>query len=144
MAGNIGTSMIITGGLHVEPAEPGKALIGLLTSHFSLYLDEIPPTPPVVVTGGGGPYPGPAWNKVSDIRTFYQKLDPEMHLLTPDQLERFRPRIAVTLRFKIGDYEVEKIFSVAKRFEGQTVKIFRIFNATVNKMRAWITNLRNT
>jgi len=131
MAGIV-TTKIITGGLGIG----FKACEGLITTHFSLYCRPI--TPPVPPTGGGGgPYPGPAWNKVDNIQNFYQ---PVKDIYDPDAM--YKTKKQVILKIDIGNIHVEKIYLVPIQRADTLVTVLNVLNVTRARINVGISRLR--
>lgn len=131
MAGEV-TTKIITGGLGVG----FKACEGLITTHFSLYcLPVVPPVPPV--GGGGGPYPGAAWNKVDNIQNFYQ---PVKDIYDPDRT--YKTKKQVIIKVDLGNIHMEKIYLVPIQRADALVAVFNVVNVTRARISAGVKNLR--
>lgn len=138
MAGSLATTSIITKGL-----TGGSACSGLITARFSLYVHEeivIPPKPPVE-GGGGGPYPGPAWNKVSNIHQFFKPVPDHLqpYVIPRDQeANYFRKNTVVTFRVKFGETVTEKTYVVPHKRRQAVVRIFKLIDATRSKVAVTI------
>lgn len=137
MAG-LATTRIITGGLGVNV----KACEGLITTHFSLYCRPVVRAP--VVSGGGGPYPGAAWNKVDDISNFFQ---PVQDVYDPTKIYKTKKQVVIKVDF--GTFHMEKIYLVPVQRADALVKVLNVINATrlqininVKKMRRILHNIK--
>lgn len=139
MAGSFATTSIITKGLH-----KGPACTGVITSRFSLYCNVAPPVVvPPPPSGGGGPYPGSAWNKITDIHDFFTPTKEQVYEVPRDQeADYFRKNLTITLRVKLGDTNVEKVYSVPEKRVSSTVRVFNMMNATQARMAVTIRNVK--
>lgn len=135
MPGNFTTTAIITKGLHCGPA-----CQGIITTRFSVYCKQKIVTPSG--GGGGGPYPGPAWNKFDSAQDIYTPVEPEVLIPWEDLPDPLRKHVIVTLKIDIGDIHVEKIYKVAEKRRGAVVKIFNMLDVTQSRMSATITGLK--
>jgi hypothetical protein len=131
MAGIV-TTKIITGGLGVG----FKACEGLITTYFSLYC--VPVAPPVPPTGGGGgPYPGPAWNKVDNIQNFYQ---PVKDIYDPDAMYKTKKQVIIKVDF--GTFHMEKIYLVPIQRADTLVAVLNVLNVTRARINIGVSKLR--
>jgi hypothetical protein len=141
------TKVLITKGCHLGPATNGMITGG---RRFHLYVQR--PEPRKNRAFGGGPYPGPAWNKVDDINKFYQPVNqrttresaeiPFYHLPVERESEFFAKRINVVMKISLGEKEVEKIYSVNERWEKSAVRIVEMINSTYDKMMPIVENIK--
>jgi hypothetical protein len=136
--GTIATTAIITNGL-----DCGPACAGVLTGPFSLYCDVVV-IPPPNLGGGGGGYPRAAWNKFDSVQDFYQPTVNQYYQVPRDkEANFFRKYINVTLKINIGELKVEKTYRVPEKRAHITINIFNLLNATQEKYKTTITNLKN-
>ena len=131
--GNFTTTAIITKGLHCGPA-----CQGIITTRFSLYCKQVIIKPP----GGGGPYPGPAWNKIDDITQFYKKYEQPVLVPQDQEAELLRKHTIVTLSINIGSIHVEKTYKVADKRRNVVVKIFNLLDVTQSRFSSTISGLK--
>lgn len=140
MVGSFATTSIITKGLH-----KGPACTGVIMSRFSLYCNIAPPVviPSPPKGGGGGQYPGSAWNKITNIHDFFKPTKEQLYDVPRDQeADYFRKNLTITLKVKLGDTSVEKIYKVPEKRVSSTVRVFNMMNATQARMVATIRNMR--
>ncbi len=147
MPGSFATTAIITKGLY-----GGSACKGLITTNFSLFCNI---TPPQAGSGGGGPYPGIAWNKFEQHQDIYTPVE-QPFLPREQEAELIRRKLTIVLRIDIKDIHIEKIYVVAEKRHGSIIKIFNLINVTqkrfllaiygikiiATKAKAIITNLK--
>ena len=120
MSIGIGGQKIITKGLGVGY----KACDALITTHFSLYCRDVePPTPPV---GGGGPYPGNAWNKFDSAWDVFQPVDKDYY--DPDKV--FKTKKEIVLKMKFGEKTLERTYLVPIQRAKMIVKVINVINAS--------------
>jgi len=114
---------IITHGLGINH----KACDGIITTHFSLYCQdvEVPPT-----GGGGGPYPGKAWNKFDNAWDIFKPVDKDHY--DPDKIYKVKKQ--VILKMRMGDVEIEKIFLVPINRTKIVVKVLSIVERGYKKV----------
>ncbi len=118
MAIGLAGKKIITHGLGVNY----KACQGIITTHFSLYC--VPVQPPV--GGGGGPYPGTAWNKFDSAQDIFQPVDQDRY--DPERLYKIKQRVVVRIDFK--NFHIEKIYLVPIERARIIIKVCNMFNVT--------------
>lgn len=142
--GSVATTAIITKGLTCGhgPLDPCKH--GLITSPFSLYCTV---TPDLAKEGGGGPYPRDAWNKFNpgEIQDFYQPVPEEQQFYVvprEKEAEYFRRHKIITMRIKLGDYEVEKEYSVPESRARVIVKALNVVDATRSNIKVTASNIK--
>jgi hypothetical protein len=141
--GGVATTAIITKGLTCGHGPLAPCRHGLITTPFSLYC-SVAPTPPAI-SGGGGPYPRDAWNKLNpgDIKSFYQPVPEEYYLVPRDQEERyFRRHKVVKIVVKLGEFTAEKEYSVPERKAASIVKVFNLIDATKQHIDVAVTNVK--
>lgn len=139
-------SGIITKGLGLP------ACNNMIINYFSLTLSvEITPPQPPVTGGGGGPYPGPAWNVVSPgtIQNFYKPYSAEyqQYYLMPQVKKR-----VISIRINFKGREIERVYEVSDRqADAATVVVngvttlqqrIKVMVSSVKRMSPTITNLR--
>lgn len=130
---------ILTGGLGYD------ACNGLITSKFNLWCGiEVVVIPPK--SGGGGPYPGDAWNKFApgEIHNFYQPVPSEQqyYVVPRDQEARyFRRHKHVIIKFKMDSFTVEKEYSVPERRAKVVVSVLRLLNNTRERINVGVSHL---
>ncbi len=126
MSIGIAGQKIITGGLGVNY----NACEGIITTHFSLYCQDVvvPPEPPK--GGGGGPYPRDAWNKFDSAWDLYKPVENDNY--NPDKIYKVKRQII--LRIKMGDFKVEKIFLVPIQRSKVIVKVLRFADVTISRI----------
>lgn len=127
------TKKIITGGLGIG----FKACEGLITTHFSLYCQDVP-RPDVHFDMGGGPYPGAGWNKIDDIQNFFQPVEKDIY--DPNRI--YKTKKQVILRIDLGNIHVEKIYLVPIQRADFIVKVLNIVNVTRAKISITIKKMR--
>lgn len=139
MAIGIAGKKIITHGLGVNY----KACQGIITTHFSLYC--VPVQPPT--GGGGGPYPGAAWNKFDNAQDIFQPVDQDRY--NPEKLYKIKQRVVIRIDFK--NFHTEKIYLVPMERARIIIKVANIFNVTrdminisVKKVRRVLHNIKVT
>lgn len=140
--GGIATTAIITKGLTCGHGPLDPCRHGLITTPFSLYCSVAPPAP--IVNAGGGPYPRDAWNKLNpgDIKNFYQPVPQEYYIVPRDQEERyFRRHKAIKITFKMGEFVVEKEYSVPEKRANVVIKAFNFIEATKQHIDVAVTNI---
>lgn len=121
---------------------PGIITFGLGGDHNDLLLSNTFNLGPLVIqmfyppSSGGGGYPGPAWNKVSNISNFYKPVE----TLRYTQLEN---KIAVSVKVTFKDKAVEKIYLVTPRQHNMLVSVLNIFNINMNRFSVMVKGLRN-
>ena len=122
-------SKIITHGLG-----PGnKACEGLITTHFSLYCIEITIKP----GGGGGPYPGSAWNKIDNINDFYTPV-PDHY--DPNNTYKVKKQVIITV--KLGNINVEKIYLVPINRTKIIINVLNLLNITKERINISVKNIK--
>jgi len=127
---------IITKGLH-----GGPACEGLITAHFSLYCVSVAPPPPAPSVGGG-PYPGAAWNKVSDIQNFFKRVEQPYYL--PHQHDKdLIHKKRIILKIDMGDIHVERNYIVSANRADILVKVLKVVNSSVHGIAARAKNVKN-
>jgi len=109
---------IITHGLGVNY----KACQGIITTHFSLYCVPVQPPP----AGGGGPYPGAAWNKFDSAQDIFQPVDQDRY--DPEKLYKIKQRVVIRVDFK--NFHTEKIYLVPIERARIIIKVCNMFNVT--------------
>ena len=119
--------VIITKGL-----SGGPACQGLITANFSLMCKEVQIPP---VSGGGGPYPGPAWNKVSDITKFYDPV--EQRYYQPSD------KVALSITVAYKEQTIERIYLVTKKRRDMIVSIVNILNTTIQRIKIGVSQVKN-
>lgn len=135
--GTFATTSIITGGLDCTPG-----CIGLITSRFSLFCQELPPPKD---DGGGGPYPANkgAWNQVQDIGDFYKPVEEQPFIVPLDQeADYFRRNKQVVLKIKFAHIEVEKIYMVPEQRRKAIVTVFNLLDVTRLRVIATVAKLK--
>jgi len=100
--------------------------------YVTVVVEEIPPT-----AGGGGPYPGPAWNKVDDISNFFQ---PVQDFYDPTQT--FKVKKQVTIKIDIGDVHMEKTYLVPIQRAESVVSVLNVLDVTKERINVSVKNLR--
>lgn len=131
---------IITGGLGYD------ACNGLITTKFHLWCGiEIVVTPPK--PSGGGPYPGKAHNKFApgEIQNFYQPVPPEQqyYVVPRDQEARYFQRHKhIVVKFKMGEFAVEKEFAVPEKRAKAIVKVLNVLNNTRTRINVGVSNVK--
>ena len=141
--GSLATTAIITGGLTCghAPLDPCKS--GIITSAFSLYCTVT--APPKQPSGGGGPYPRDAWNRLNpgEIQNFYQPVPVEYYVVPRDKeeeyLRRYKP---LKITFKMGDYSVEREYAVPEKKRNVVVKAFNMADVTRQRMNFAVSNVK--
>lgn len=126
---------------------PGIITFGLGSDHSGMIVGnifslgpvtvEITPVPiPPSTQGGGGPYPGAAWNKVNDITNFYN----------PVEQQYYEPpkEFAVSVKVTIGNQEVERIYTVTPKQHNITISVLNFLNVTIDRIKVSIGNVRKT
>lgn len=115
---------------------------------FHLYVetDIVAKNPPK--TGGGGPYPGAAWNKTGDIKNFFKPVDgqpanKEFPYLVPLDKEGkyLETKVKIVLRAKIGESEIEKVYAINEKYAPMAVTITNLINVTSDRMKVVVENL---
>lgn len=134
--GNLVTTAIITNGLFCAPVERS----GIITTFFSLYVEN-PPT--FQDSGGGGPYPGNAWNVIPDIQNFYKPVPTEEWQFKRLEDVNLRKSKHVVLKVKIGETEHVKEFIVKEKVAGAIAKIGDVYETTKQKIAVKITNVNS-
>ncbi len=136
MAIGIAGQRIITMGMGVNV----KACEGLITTHFSLLCRDIdiPPVEPPVHGGGGGPYPGDAWNKFDRAEDIFQPVDKDIY----DVEDTYRVKKEVVIRVEFNNFHMEKTFLIPKERAHIAIKAIRIMNTTKARISAGVKNLR--
>jgi hypothetical protein len=136
MSGTFATTAIITKGLtgaYDDVSSPCKT--GIITSWFSLYsLTDL-----IYEPRAGGPYPGDAWNKLSagEVANFYKPVDPDLqyYILPRDkEAEYFRRHMHVVLNIQLGDFTLEKEYSIPEGKEKSTIQVVKVANTTVQRV----------
>lgn len=151
--GNAATTAIITKGLSCSgggsPA-PTACERGIITSFFSLVCTGVvPPVPPIppeqVGDSGGGPYPGPAWNKFDSAADIFKPVEGELPYYVPldKEADYFRRYQTITLRIKLGDNEIEKVYRVPEDRAKIVVKAIDVVNATRERISVTVTGIKN-
>ena len=95
--------------------------------------------------GGGGPYPGPAWNKTGDIQNFYQPVLPEQqpyHIPMDKEADYFRKTKIITVDVNIKGMHVEKTYSVSEHTANRVVSVLNLLNVTRDRMGVKIQKLK--
>lgn len=149
MVGNITTTSIITNGLSGQ-----SACAGMITTFVSLYVyDYVPPQPPPIKYGGGGPYPGPAWNKVDNIQQFYtpvnspRRAQPQQPMyVVPKHLEGqfFKEKTTIVMvTINLNDKIYDKTFSVPDKYKSITIKAVNVLNTSIKVFKGTVTNIIN-
>jgi len=87
--------------------------------------------------GGGGPYPGSAWNKIDNIQNFFQPVQDFY-----DPTKTFKVKKQVTVKIDIGDIHVEKVYLVPIQRADTIVSVLNIVDATKEKINVSVNNLR--
>ncbi len=120
--GTPATTAIICKGL-------GKGLpacYGLITSRFSLVCKiDILRHPS---DAGGGPYPGPAWNKVDDIQNFFKPVT-DVPGIPKGGAVRQKRKFKVTIEMSIGNYRTSTDFILTERPKNLVVKVFNLIES---------------
>lgn len=134
MAIGIAGQRIITMGLGIGV----PACEGIITTHFSLLCRDI--TPPVVppTGGGGGPYPGDAWNKFDSAEDIFQPVDKDIY----DIEDTYRVKQEVVIRVEFKNFHMEKTYLIPKHRAHIVIKAINIMNTTKSRISAGVKNLR--
>lgn len=119
MAIGLAGKKIITQGLGVNY----KACQGIITTHFSLYCVPIEQPP---AGGGGGPYPGDAWNKFDTAQDIFQPVDTDRY--DPEKTFKIKQRVVIRIDFK--NFHTEKIYLVPIERARIIIKVANMFNVT--------------
>lgn len=144
--GTTATTAIITKGLTCGQGGTAACRSGIITTHFSLYCTGIRPKEEGV--GGGGPYPGDAWNKISagELDNFWKPVDninqPPYIVPRDKESEYFRRYNHVVLRFKMGNFEVEKEYAVPESRAKTIVKVLNVANVTFEKIAVSVKSIK--
>lgn len=131
MAIGLAGKKIITQGLGVNY----KACEGLITTQFSLYCVKI------IVGGhggGGGPYPGKAWNKFDNAMDIFQPVDKDIY----DPEKVYREKKEITIRVEFGNFHMEKIYLIPINRANVIVKVLDLLNVTKSRIIVSINNMR--
>lgn len=150
MTGTFATTAIITKGLTCGLDNIPACQNGLITTHFSLYCiaPPEPPEPPVkpITGGGGGYYPGHAWNKIDpgQLSNFYKPVPNVPYYIVPPDREHefFKRHKHVVIKVQFGQTIVEKEYSVSVDRANTIVKVTNIVNNTMDKIKITGSNLR--
>jgi hypothetical protein len=141
------TKTIITNGLAVRPATDRM----LSAWKFHLYVEtDITPEIPKIVKGGGGPYPGAAWNKIDDIKKFFKPVDDQLtpegedpYIVPLDKEGKYLERkVNIVLRAKFGENEIERIYAINEKYSPMAVTITNFVNVTSDRMKVVVENIR--
>lgn len=89
--------------------------------------------PPVV--GGGGPYPGKAWNKFDSAWEIYKPVDPEQYLLLKE------PKIPITIRLTFQDKIIERNYLIAPRHTKMLVQVLNLVNGAASRIAISVKNI---
>lgn len=131
--GTFATKAIITQGLHLD-----RACKGTLTAwRFNVYAicKEKPE-----VGGGGGPYPGCAWNKIDDISKFFK---PVCDIPYYDLNHFYGKKMYVVIQIQIGKKSIRKIYAFNEKLKGAVITISNIINSTQTRINPIISNIRH-
>lgn len=128
-------SGIITGGLGLPAAN------NMIVNFFHLTLDVgiTPPQPPT--GGGGGPYPGPAWNVMQPggIANFYKPYSPDQQMQMVNMKQKTR---LFYIRVKLGEKQVEKMYEVTEKRADMIANVINVADKARSKFNVTVTNLR--
>lgn len=130
---------VLTNGLPCSSIAEGANGYTLLTAGmFTLCCSPIPKDPvipPVVPlnvrTGGGGP--------VTNARPLYPPSEPDLVYIDPHKV--MGRRVPITITFKMGDHEVEKIYTVSISKADVLVRVMNIVNNSKKKVSASASNI---
>lgn len=142
--GSLATTAIITKGLTGGHAPLDPCKTGIITSAFSLYCTYTPPEPTPPKTGGGGPYPGHAWNKFNpgQIQNFYKPVEQPYIIPRDREAEYFRRRKIVTMKIKLGDISIEKEYAVPEKRANMVISVLGLANKTVDNIKVAVSAVK--
>jgi len=148
--GNLATTAIITNGLTGGHSPVGNCKHGIVTSAFSLYCSgfALPIEPTVTKTGGGGGgYPGSAWNKFGpgEVQNFYKPVPTEQqyYIVPRDQeAQYFKRRRIVKMVVSIGGKTFDREFSVDENKARFIIKATSVINSTYSNMKIIGANIK--
>lgn len=127
-------SGLITGGLGLPACQ------GMIVNRFHLFGCGVS-----VSVGkenyGGGPYPRPAWNQVSNIQNFYKPVDPNYYL---QQNLDGRKTHHVIVTITINETTTTKEYLVRERTANIVAKIVDVVNNSLNRIRVAISAVKRT
>lgn len=136
MSGNQVTTSIITKGMGI-----GALNYSFITTHFSLLVTGVQNS-----GGGGGSYPGPAHNVYPEgtFKNFYKPIQIEQPYHVPlDQEHHYlQPKHNITIRFNIGEKQIEKIYQVNKNKANIVINVINFTNNTRNKINVIINSIK--
>jgi len=122
MSIGIGGQKIITKGMGVGY----KACDALITTHFSLYCRDVVVPPVKPPAGGGGPYPGKAWNKFDSAWDVFKPVDKDHY----DPSKVFKTKKEIVLKMKFGEKNLERIYLVPINRAKIIIKVINVINAS--------------
>lgn len=152
--GNAVTTAIITKGLSCggggSPATTACER-GIITSYFSLVCTGVtppeppPPPPEQIGDAGGGPYPGPAWNKFDSAQGIYTPIKdtPPFYVPLDKEADYLRSYKNIILRIKLGDNEIEKIYRVPETRAKVVMNVIDVVNSTKERINIVVSGLKN-
>ena len=108
-----------------------------LIAHYQLGYVTVDVEEVAPAGGGGGYYPGPAWNKIDNIQNFFQPVQDFY-----DPTKTFKTKKRVTIKVDIGDIHVEKIYLVPMQRADTIVSVLNVLDITKEKINVSVKNLR--
>ena len=109
---------------------------------FTIWCGPVDP-PPAPTSGGGGPaYPNALSNgAVPTAPTLqYPVSQPDLVYIDPNKV--MGRRVPVTLKFKLGEYEVDKIYTVSTSKANVLVSMMNFVTSSKKKMSVSMANLK--
>jgi len=97
----------------------------------------------VVVSGQGGPYPYPAWNRIENIHNFYTPTEEQpLHVPLSDEANYFRKHKTITISVQYNEHTIEKIYRVSESKAKWIVSVVNLLNATKDRITVHANNIK--
>ncbi len=132
MSIGIAGQKIITGGLGVNH----RACDGIITTHFSLYCKDIIIPPERPPTGGGGPYPGRAWNKFDSAWDIFKPVNDNY-----DPAKAYKQKKVVEFKMKFNGKTIERTYLIPLNRANMVVKVIHIMNASAKHYKLAVSSV---